>query len=100
MNNNDLPPLPTSTPSGLYRHYKGMLYEVIGTARHSETLEPLTVYRALYGQHGLWVRPTAMFAEHLMVDGVMRPRFERCPPSSEDGSASAANNGGQGDTPA
>lgn len=47
MNDTDLPALPDTTPPGLYRHYKGMLYEVIGTARHSETLEPMTVYRAL-----------------------------------------------------
>lgn len=73
----DLLPL-TETPTGLYRHYKGLLYQVIGTARHSETLEPMTVYRALYGEHGLWVRPAAMFAEQVMVDGVLRPRFERC----------------------
>ena len=52
----DLPPLPR-VPAGLYRHYKGGLYEVLDIARHSETLEPLVVYRALYGAHGLWVRP-------------------------------------------
>ena len=58
-------PLPTllETPPGRYRHYKGGLYEVIGTARHSETLEPMTLYRALYGERGLWVRPAAMFEE-------------------------------------
>lgn len=65
-------------PPGLYRHYKGNLYEVVGTARHSETLEPMTVYRALYGEHGLWVRPAAMFAEQVTIDGVLRPRFEKC----------------------
>ena len=47
-----LPPLVT-TPPGLYKHYKGMLYEVIGTVRHSEDLQPMTLYRALYGEHGL-----------------------------------------------
>ncbi|MFN9728706.1 DUF1653 domain-containing protein [Acidovorax sp.] len=78
MNDSDLPPLPDTPPLGLYRHYKGMLYEVVGTARHSETLEAMTVYRALYGQRGLWVRPAAMFADHVVVDGVLRPRFERC----------------------
>jgi hypothetical protein len=60
----------------LYRHYKGGLYEVIDSARHSETLEPMTVYRALYGERGLWVRPAAMFNEMVEVDGVTRPRFE------------------------
>lgn len=68
----------TPTPPGLYRHYKGLLYEVVGTARHSETLEPMTVYRALYGEHGLWVRPAAMFEETVVIDGQARPRFERC----------------------
>jgi hypothetical protein len=78
MNDHDLPPL-IETPTGLYRHYKGGLYEVIGTARHSESLEPMTVYRALYGAHGLWVRPAAMFAETIEIDGVVRPRFEKVP---------------------
>ena len=72
----DLPPLIT-TPPGLYRHYKGLLYEVMGTARHSETLEPLTLYRALYGAHGLWVRPAAMFNEEVVIDGVRQPRFAK-----------------------
>ena len=78
MNDQDLPPL-QETPIGLYRHYKGGQYEVIGTARHSETLEPMTVYRALYGANGLWVRPAAMFAETIEMDGVVRPRFEKVP---------------------
>lgn len=73
--NDSLLPLIT-TPPGLYRHYKGQLYEVLGTARHSETRESMTVYRALYGEHGLWVRPAAMFQEVVQVDGVLRPRFE------------------------
>jgi len=76
MNDQDLPPL-QETPIGLYRHYKGGQYEVIGTARHSETLEPMTIYRALYGAHGLWVRPAAMFSETIEMDGVVRPRFEK-----------------------
>ncbi len=76
MNDQDLPPL-KETPTGLYRHYKGGQYEVMGTARHSETLEPMTVYRALYGQHGLWVRPAAMFTETVTVDGVVQPRFQK-----------------------
>lgn len=69
-----LPPL-IEIPPGLYRHYKGMLYEVIGTVRHSETLEPMTLYRALYGEHGLWVRPASMFNETVVIDGVKQPRF-------------------------
>jgi hypothetical protein len=74
MNEHDLPPLP-DTPLGRYRHYKGGEYEVIGVARHSETLEPLVVYRPLYNQSGWWVRPHAMFFEPLLVDGSLRPRF-------------------------
>jgi hypothetical protein len=74
MQDDDLPPL-TETRPGLYRHYKGLLYEVLGTARHSETLEPMTLYRALYGERGLWVRPAAMFAEEVVIDGVRQPRF-------------------------
>jgi hypothetical protein len=70
----DLPPL-IPTPPGRYRHYKGMLYDVLGTVRHSETLEPMTLYRALYGEHGLWVRPAAMFNEEVVIDGVRQPRF-------------------------
>ena len=77
MTDDDLPAL-VCTPPGLYRHYKGMLYEVIDTVRHSETLEPMTLYRALYGQRGLWVRPAAMFLEDVNVDGQTRSRFERC----------------------
>ena len=71
-----LPDLITTAP-GLYRHYKGNLYEVVGTVRHSETLEPLTLYRALYGEHGLWVRPAAMFQETVLIDGLQQPRFAR-----------------------
>ena len=76
--NDDLPPL-INIPPGLYRHYKGMLYEVIGTVRHSETLEPMTLYRALYGEQGLWVRPAAMFNENVVIDGISQPRFAREP---------------------
>jgi len=77
--NTPLPPIPAehTVPPGRYEHYKGMHYEVLGTARHSETLEPLTVYRALYGDHGLWVRPSAMFLEAIEIDGVSRKRFQR-----------------------
>ncbi|UOO81166.1 DUF1653 domain-containing protein [Uruburuella testudinis] len=61
---------------GIYRHYKGNLYEVTGCARHSESGETLVVYRALYGEYGLWVRPAAMFAESVESGGQRKPRFE------------------------
>ncbi len=73
-----LPPLITTLP-GLYKHYKGNLYEVVGTVRHSEDLQPMTLYRALYGENGLWVRPSAMFNEQVVIDGVRQPRFARQP---------------------
>lgn len=60
MDDSDLQTLP-ATPLGRYRHYKGGEYEVLGVVRQSETLEPLVLYRALYGEQGLWVRPHAMF---------------------------------------
>ena len=72
----DLPLLP-ATPPGRYRHYKGGEYEVLGVARHSETHEPLVVYRPLYDDSGGWVRPHAMFFGRVEVDGSSRPRFER-----------------------
>ncbi|MEG0046653.1 MAG: DUF1653 domain-containing protein [Comamonas sp.] len=78
MSDHNLPPLIT-TPPGLYEHYKGMPYEVIGTVRHSETLEALVVYRPLYGEGALWVRPAAMFTEQVVIDGVEQPRFRRLP---------------------
>ncbi len=62
---------------GTYRHYKGNLYEVLDVATHSETEEQLVVYRALYGDRGLWVRPLAMFSETVLVDGAERARFEK-----------------------
>lgn len=74
LTDDDLPPLP-AVPPGLYRHYKGGLYEVVDTARHSETLGPMVVYRALYGERGLWVRPAAMFTETVVIDGRSQPRF-------------------------
>jgi hypothetical protein len=77
-NTDDLPAL-IETPQGLYRHYKGLMYEVVGTVRHSESLEPMTLYRALYGERGLWVRPAAMFSEEVVIDGVRQPRFARQP---------------------
>ena len=77
MSDTDLPPL-IETPPGLYRHYKGLMYEVVGTVRHSESLEPMTLYRALYGEKGLWVRPAAMFGETVEIDGTVQARFTRC----------------------
>lgn len=62
-------------PAGTYRHYKGALYEVIGAATHSETEEPLVVYRALYGVFGLWVRPREMFLGDVRVEGRSVRRF-------------------------
>ena len=76
MPNTNLAPLPP-TPTGLYRHYKGGDYAVIGVARHSETHEALVVYRPLYGAGEWWVRPHAMFFETVDVDGDLRPRFAR-----------------------
>ena len=60
---------------GIYRHFKGNRYEVVGIARHSETMEPMVVYRALYGEQGLWVRPLAMWTETVERDGVSHQRF-------------------------
>ncbi len=60
---------------GIYRHYKGNLYEVLITAQHSETEEWLVVYKALYGEEGMWVRPFGMFIEKVELDGVMVDRF-------------------------
>ena len=65
----------TITP-GRYRHYKGNEYTVLGVARHSETLEELVVYRQEYGERGLWVRPAAMFAETVVIEGRAVPRFQ------------------------
>jgi hypothetical protein len=67
----------TAPEPGKYRHYKGNLYEVIDTVRHSETRETLVLYKALYGDEGLWVRPLAMFQEDVEIGGRRVPRFER-----------------------
>ena len=67
---------------GIYRHFKGNKYEVIGVARHSETEEELVVYRPLYGDGGLWVRPLAMFTETVERDGESLRRFEWQGPGS------------------
>lgn len=69
---------------GRYRHYKGKLYEVYGVARHSETEEELVVYRCLYGDYSLWVRPVTMFMESVQVDGRPMPRFRRVPENETD----------------
>ena len=66
---------------GIYRHFKGNLYELIGIAKHSETLEPMVVYRALYGEGGLWVRPASMWSEIVEKEGYRGPRFS---PVEED----------------
>ena len=60
---------------GRYRHFKGKYYEVLGVARHSETMEEYVVYRALYGERGLWVRPLSMFTQMVERDGKLQPRF-------------------------
>ena len=60
---------------GRYRLFKGIEYQVLGVARHSETEEEMVVYRALYGEGGLWVRPAAMWLETVSCDGVTKPRF-------------------------
>ena len=61
---------------GKYRHFKGKVYRVIGIASHSETLEPMVVYQALYGEKGLWVRPASMWNEVVDKDGYKGPRFQ------------------------
>lgn len=74
----------SSIQPGRFRHYKGNEYTVIDTARHSETLEELVVYRQEYGEHGLWVRPKQMFSETVMVDGQEVPRFQPLGSSSKN----------------
>jgi cupin 2 domain-containing protein len=74
----------TSIHPGRYRHYKGNEYSVIGTARHSETLEEMVLYRQEYGEHGLWVRPKEMFSETVKIDGQEVPRFQPLASNSEE----------------
>ena len=80
MNSEALPPLSllakTIIINGLYEHYKGFRYKVLAVARHSETLEELIVYQALYGEEGVWVRPLTMFLENVTIDGKPQPRFK------------------------
>ncbi len=77
-----LPALPAA-PSGVYRHYKGELYQVVGTARHSETLEPLVLYRQLKEPTTCWARPHAMFFGSVFVGEQCRARFEFLSPGEE-----------------
>ena len=65
-----------TVPTGRYRHYKGKEYEVIGVARHSETEEEFVVYRTLYGNFDLWIRPKSMFLETVTVNNEQVPRFQ------------------------
>ena len=80
MNQEALPSFSTLAQSiivdSLYEHYKGLRYKIIGVARHSETLEELVVYQALYGEGGIWVRPLAMFLENVVINGQSQPRFK------------------------
>lgn len=79
----DLLPIPPIR-LGRYRHYKGMDYEVLGVVRHSETLEPLVLYRPLYNESGLWVRPYSMFIERVEVAGRSLQRFAFVGPNEAD----------------
>lgn len=93
----ELPPLP-DVPIARYRHYKGGLYELVGVARHSESLEPMVVYRPLYGEGALWVRPFSMFFEEVVHEGQSQPRFSAMDPASgpsqkEPGEAACARAG-------
>jgi len=61
---------------GIYQHFRGNYYQLLGVSRHSETLEELVVYQALYGNFGLWVRPISMFTEEVLHDSISVPRFK------------------------
>jgi len=71
----NLPAMPDDIKPGLYRHFKGNEYRLLYLARHSETLEPMVVYQALYGEHGIWVRPASMWNETVERDGKTYTRF-------------------------
>ncbi len=80
MDNPPIPPFSIATQelrSGVYEHYKGNQYRVVGICRHSETLEELVMYQAMYGDHTWWVRPVTMFFEDVEVSGKRQPRFRR-----------------------
>jgi len=77
MSSAPLPPLPDEPRPGLYRHFKGREYRLLCLARHSESLEPMVVYQALYGERGTWVRPLPMWTELVTHEGLPRLRFER-----------------------
>ena len=64
-----------SLKKGVYEHYKKMRYRVIGVAHHSETLEEMVIYKALYGDGGYWIRPLLMFMENVHIEGKDIPRF-------------------------
>ena len=65
-------------PCGIYKHFKGGLYEVIGIAKFSEDQSPVVIYKALYGDYGLWVRPADMWNETVSYNGITCKRFEKC----------------------
>jgi hypothetical protein len=67
---------------GKYKHFKGNYYKVLYTAKHSESLEKMVVYQALYGKRGIWVRPLKMFMEKVEVNGKKVPRFQYCEKSA------------------
>lgn len=81
MGKNKLPPFSDAARSivvgAIYEHFKKMRYKIVAIARHSETLEELVVYQALYGEEGVWVRPVTMFSETVLVEGNIVPRFKR-----------------------
>lgn len=83
-----VPPLPT-LPLGIYRHYKGQRYAVYGVVRHSETLQALVLYRPLYGEGALWVRPFEMFTGTIDIEGAARPRFEWVEPPADQAAGSS-----------
>ncbi len=64
-------------PGDLYEHYKGLPYKVLHVARHSETLEELVIYQALYGEYDVWARPVSMFLEEIVIQGRLQPRFRK-----------------------
>lgn len=80
MSQETLPCLSSAAKSiasgSVYEHYKGMRYKILGVGRHSETLEEMVVYQALYGEGDIWVRPLAMFLEDITIEGQSLPRFQ------------------------